>query len=157
MANELLGARACLLDFCKLLQPIAPIVAISAKPTLATLNILLTLENTGQTKTSKTLVQIENLLDQHDQEVMYFFKMYSVFSVNFSRSGESSESCRHLTRGASKSVSWRHIFDTMIVQKKGHNRLKVEPAKNKHKRELLGYYAAKAKWLVQGHYGSEVT
>ena len=105
MANELLGARACLLDFCKLLQPIAPIVAISAKPTLATLNILLTLENTGQTKTSKTLVQIENLLDQHDQEVMYFFKMYSVFSANFSRSGESSESCRHLTRGASKSVS----------------------------------------------------
>ena len=66
------------------------IEAMSAKPKLATLSSLVTPENTGQTKTSETLVQIEFFLDQSNQEVMYFIKMYSVFTVTFSRSGESS-------------------------------------------------------------------
>ena len=61
-----------------------------SEPKLATLSIQVTLQNTVQTKTSWTLVQIKNFFNQSNQEVMYFIKMYLVFTVTFSRSGERS-------------------------------------------------------------------
>ena len=60
------------------------------KPKLATLCMQLTLENTGLNQTSRTLVQIQNFCHHHNQQVMYFTEMYSVFTGTFSRSGRTS-------------------------------------------------------------------
>ena len=60
------------------------------KPKLATLCMKLTLENTGLNQTSRTLVQIQNFCHHHNQQVMYFTEMYSVFTGTFSRSGRTS-------------------------------------------------------------------
>ena len=57
--------------------------AMPAKPKLATLFKQITLETTGQSKTSRTLVEIEYFLHQNNQEVMLFNKMSSVFTVSF--------------------------------------------------------------------------
>ena len=43
-----------------------------------------TLENTGLTKTSETLVKIKKFLNHRHQNVMYFINMYSIFTNTFS-------------------------------------------------------------------------
>ena len=57
--------------------------AKSAKPKLATLCKQITLENTGQSKTFRTLVEIQKKLYHNNQEVMLFNKMCLVFTVTF--------------------------------------------------------------------------
>ena len=57
--------------------------AMSEQTKLATLCKQMTLENTGQSKTSRTLVEIQNFLYQINQEVKLFKNMCSVFTVTF--------------------------------------------------------------------------
>ena len=79
----MLEDRTCLNDFCKLLQTSISTDAMSAKPKLTTLCKEVTLENTVQWKTFRTLIEMKNFLHQFYQEVMLFKKMCFVFTVTF--------------------------------------------------------------------------
>ena len=79
----MLEDRTCLNDFFKLLQTSISTDAMSAKPKLTTLCKEVTLENTVQCKTFRTLIEIKNFLHQFYQEVMFFKKMCFVFTVTF--------------------------------------------------------------------------
>ena len=88
----------------------------SAKPKLATFCKKITLENTGQSKTSRILVEILKFFHQNNQEVMIFNKMCLVFTVSF-----------HALRMSLWEVAfWDPSFSWALLNKSiGHSDLRV--------------------------------